>query len=98
MWLTCLMVAALTLSVSCATKPTRRLVPRPSETARVVVKKDGKVFFNERVVTIDELKNELGKLKERHGAVWFVDEGSSSQHNEPVKKAIMAAELPIQIS
>lgn len=97
MWVRCLPIVALALSVSCATKPTRRLVPRPSETARVVIKKDGKVFFNERTVTIDELKKELEKLKQRHGAVWFLDE-SSSQHSEPVKKAIIAAQLPIKIS
>ena len=97
MWFRCLILLVLIISASCAPKQrTRRLVPPPSETARVVVKQDGKVFFNERAVTIDELKTELEQLKQRKGAVWLVDE-SSSQHSEPVKKAIIAAGLPIRI-
>jgi hypothetical protein len=49
------------------------------------------------VVTIDELKKELTRLKQTGGAVWFSDEGSLEQHSDPVKKAILAAELPVRI-
>lgn len=90
-------VLVLVISVSCAKKPTRRIIPMPAETATVLVTKDGKIFYNERAVTADQLKTELIGLKGKHGAVWLIDESPLGQYGEPVKKAIIAAELPIRV-
>jgi biopolymer transport protein ExbD len=97
MWFRLLSIFILTFSFSCAKKPARRVVAPPTETARVMVKKDGKVLFNDRPVKIDELKQELTRLRQIRGAVWFVDEGSQSQDSGPVKKAIIAAGVPVRI-
>jgi hypothetical protein len=69
----------------------------PTETAKVLVTKDGKISLRDREVTLPQLETELKVLREKRGAVWFVDENPLSQHGKPVKAAIIAAELPFRV-
>lgn len=72
----------------------------PTEITKVRVSFDGRAYVNESVVTLDELKGELGRLKQINGAVLFSDEsslGASRSQGQTVKKAIIEAELPMQV-
>lgn len=72
----------------------------PTEVAKVRVSVDGKLYFNDRVVTLDELNREFQRLKQVQGGVWFFDEssfGASRQQGQTVKKAIIQAELPMRV-
>ena len=96
-----LMIVFLIISGASCSKPTKpRTVSTPSEIAKVTVSADGKIYFNQRVETIDELRSEFQKLKSAHGAVWFVDQSSSGpswQQGQTVKKAIIDAQLPMKM-
>jgi hypothetical protein len=72
----------------------------PTEVAKVRVSVDGKLYLNDRVVTLDELNGELQRLTQVHGGVWFFDEssfGASRQQGQTVKKAIIEAKLPMRV-
>ena len=72
----------------------------PTEVARVRVSMDGKIYLNDRVVTLDDLNVEFQRLAKVHGGVWFFDEsfpGPSRQQGQTVKKAIINAKLPIRV-
>jgi hypothetical protein len=102
MWFKCLIIAVLIFfTASCSDQPKRRTIPKPTEVAKVRVESvDGRVYVNESVVTLDELKEELGRLKQIHRAVWFIDEssfGASRMQGQTVRKAIIAAQLPIRV-
>lgn len=91
------LVFASAAGCSRETKP--RSVTAPTEVARVRVSAEGKVFFNDRVVTINELRGEFQRLKQIDGGVWLFDEsssGASKQLGEQVRKTIIEAELPIR--
>jgi hypothetical protein len=52
-----LIIAALIISVaSCSSQPKRRTLPRPTEVATVKVGAVNRIYVNERIVTLDELK------------------------------------------
>jgi hypothetical protein len=72
----------------------------PTEVAKVRVSVDGKLYLNDRDVTLDELKVEFQRLTQVHGGVWFLDESSSGvsrQQGQTVKKAIIEAKLPMRV-
>lgn len=72
----------------------------PTEVAKVRVSVDGRLYFNDRVVTLDELNREFQRLKQVQGGVWFFDESSAGafrQQGQIVKKAIIEAKLPIRV-
>jgi hypothetical protein len=84
----------------CSRQTRPRTVIAPTEVAKVRVSADGKVYLNERLVTIDELRGEFQRLKRIHGGVWFIDEtsgGAQRQQGQMVKKAIIEAELPMKV-
>ncbi len=84
---------------SCSRETKPRTVTAPTEVAKVRVSSDGKVYFNERVVTLDELRAEFQRLKQVHGGVWLFDEsssGASRQLGQAVRKSVIEAELPIR--
>jgi hypothetical protein len=85
---------------SCSRQTRPRTLTTPTEVVKVRVSGDGKVFLNERVVTLDELRGEFQRLKRIHGGVWFIDESSAGaprQEGQTVKKAIIEAELPMKV-
>lgn len=98
---TYLILAALILASvpGCARQSNGHSVPAPSEVANVQVSTDGRIYFNERFVSLDGLREELQRLKRINGAVHFVDETSeaSQQQGQAVRKAIIEAELPIRV-
>jgi len=98
---TYLVNAALILASvpGCSRQSNRRTVPAPTEVAKVRVSTDGRIYFNERFVSLDELRGEFQRLKRISGAVQFVDGTSeaSQQQGQAVRKAIVEAELPIRV-
>ena len=102
MWSKCSIIAVLILASvpGCSRQTKPRTVTAPTEVAKVRVSADGKVYFNERTVTLDELRVEFQRLERIHGGVWFFDEssiGASRQHGQAVKKAIIEAKLPMKL-
>jgi hypothetical protein len=72
----------------------------PTEIAKVKIGSDGEIYFNDRIVAIDDLKAELKRLSKINGAVAFTENTSSEfsrQQSAAVKKDIIDAHLPIQI-
>lgn len=100
MWFKCSIIVVLIFAAtSCSRQTKPRTVAMPTEVAKVRVSVDGKVYFNERVVTLDELNREFQRLNQVHGGVWFFDEssfGASRQQGQTVKKAIIEARLPMK--
>ena len=97
-----LIVAVLILAsvLACSRQIKPRTMTMPTEVAKVRVSRDGKTYFNERVVSLDELRREFQRLGKSRGAVSFVDESSgedSWQLGQAVKKAIVEAQLPIKL-
>lgn len=93
-----LLILASALGCSRQAKP--RAVTAPTEVAKVRVSADGKVYLNEREVTLNELRGEFQRLKQNNGGVWFVDEssaGASRQQGKRVSAAIVEAELPMRV-
>ena len=97
---TYLIIATLILAsvAGCSRQSNRRTVPAPTEVAKVRVSTDGKIYFNERFVSLDGLSGEFQRLTGVNGAVQFVDEtsGASHQQGQAVRKVI-EAELPIRV-
>jgi hypothetical protein len=101
MWVKYSIIAVLIFASapSCSKHTKPHAVTAPTEVANVRVSADGKVFFNQRVVTLDELRGEFQRLKQIHGGVWLSDEsssGASRQLRLVVKKAIVEAGLPMR--
>jgi biopolymer transport protein ExbD len=93
-------IAALVLASvpSCSRPSNRRTVAAPTEVAKVRVSADGKIYFNERLISFDGLRAEFQRLKRIDGAVQFIDEtGASHQQVQAVRKAISEAQLPIRV-
>lgn len=102
MWFKCSLIAVLIFASApgCSRQTKRRAVTAPTEVAKVRVSADGKLYLNERLVTLDELRLEFQRLKGIHGGVWFVDEssaGASRQLGQRVSAAIVEAELPMKV-
>lgn len=101
MWFRWFIVVVFILAnASCSTKPTRRIVAAPTETATVLVRGDGKIYFNDRAVSFDQLKVEFARLKQIRGAVSFFNQsspGTAQEQAQLVKKAIIEAELPMRV-
>lgn len=101
MWFKCSIIAVLIFAATgCSKQSKPRAVAMPTEVVKVRVSVDGKLYFNDRVVTPDELNREFQRLKQIQGGVWFFDESSSGpsrQQGQIVKKAIIEAKLPIRV-
>lgn len=52
-------------------------MPKPTETAQVLVASDGEIYLNGRMVSGDDLKREFERLGKINGGVFFVDNSSS---------------------
>ena len=102
-WVKYSMIAVLIFVVSapgCSKQSKSRVIMAPTEVAKVRISADGKVYLNERVVTLDELQGELQRLKRVQGGVWLVDEssdGPARKQGQKVSAAIVAAELPMRM-
>lgn len=84
----------------CSNQPKRHNVTAPTEVAKVRVSVDGKVYFNERIVTLDELGTEFQRLKQIGGAVWLLDDsraGEPRKLGRAVREAVIRAELPMKV-
>lgn len=95
-----LLVALLFCNAGCSQRPMHGNLTMPTETAKVRVSSEGKIYFNDRIITYGELSDEFKKLKKKNGGVWFLDEsfvGSSRQQGQMVRKAIIDAGLPMRI-
>lgn len=87
-------------TANCSKQSSRRTIPMPTQVARVIVKVDGKVYLNGKLIPFEQLKGEFRRLKDLNGAVWFLDEssvGASREQGARVRKAIIEAELPMRV-
>jgi hypothetical protein len=101
MWIRCLIFLLLIIfATGCSSQPKRRMIPRPTEIANLRVSFEGDIYVNQKVVTLDELNGELGRLKQINGAVRFFDQsafGPSRSQGQTVRKAISEAGLLIRV-
>ena len=70
------------------------------EIAKVKVDRAGRIYFNGRIVTLENLKRDLSRLHKVNGAVWYHRE---NPHQDPppealaVLQAIIDARLPVKL-
>ncbi|HEX8369901.1 MAG TPA: hypothetical protein VF604_15250 [Pyrinomonadaceae bacterium] len=73
-----------------------------SAVAKVKVTQSGKIFLNDKRVSLDELKKALERLGRENGVVWYYQENSQNEQPHPraafVVKAIVDADLPAKVS
>jgi hypothetical protein len=93
-------ILILALALSCSKQSTQRTVTAPTQVAKVRVSAGGEIYFNERTVTLDQLRTEFQSLQRVRGGVWYLDESSGGafrQQGQTVKKEIIEARLPIRV-
>ena len=69
--------------------------------AKVKVTQTGKIFLNEKQVSLVELKVTFARLKKENGVVWYYRENPQSEppvEATSVIQAIIDAKLPVQLS
>lgn len=76
----------------------RIMVSAPREVAKIKVEQDGVIYLNKKPVNIEELKQELTRLKANNGGVWYWLEDPSNPQAKMVERAILDANVPIKIS
>jgi len=70
------------------------------EIAKVKVDRAGRIYFNGRIVSLENLKREFSRLHKVNGAVWYHRE---NPHQDPppealaVLQAIIDARLPVKL-
>ncbi|HSK70132.1 MAG TPA: biopolymer transporter ExbD [Pyrinomonadaceae bacterium] len=72
-----------------------------SVVARVKVTQTGKIYLNEKPVSLMELKKAFAQLKRENGVVWYYRENPQSEPSSEatsVIQAIIDAKLPVQLS
>jgi hypothetical protein len=93
-------VLIVALMPGCSRRATRHNFSAPTEVAKVRVTADAKVYLNDRIITLVELKKEFQRLKQVNGGIWLVDEstaGESRQQAQAVRQAIIRTELPMMV-
>ncbi len=71
-----------------------------ARTVRVKVTQTGVIYLDDKVVALDELKQEFARLKADNGAVLYYREnpqGKMSEQATNVMNAVIAAKLPIKL-
>jgi hypothetical protein len=113
--LTALLAVAIALSAQgCASKPltennssqgnvvvNKQSAIDSSRVARIKVDREGRIFLNEKQVSLDELKDAFARLKQDNGVVWYYrenPEGEPTAEATSVIQAIISAKLPVKLS
>ncbi len=76
-------------------------VKEPEHVLKVKVLQSGKVFADDKVVSLDELDHELSGLKEKEGVVWYYREDGMADPPEvatDVMDLVIKYELPVSFS
>jgi hypothetical protein len=76
----------------------RQVMSAPVTVAKIKVDQAGEIYLNKKAVTLEELRQELVKLKQTNGGVWYRLEDPSHPQAKAVRKAIMESQLPIKIT
>ncbi|MCA1617640.1 MAG: hypothetical protein LC729_04620 [Acidobacteria bacterium] len=96
-----ILIAVTLLGVSCAKQSmTNSNELHFARTVRIKVTQVGVIHLNEKVVTLDELKEEFVRLKADNGAVLYYRENPQGEPPEQVTnvmKAVIDAKLPIKL-
>ncbi len=78
----------------------RDMTQESAEIAKVKVDRGGTIYLNGKTVSIEELKQEFGRLKQTNGTVWYFRENSQGEPPAQalaVIQAIVDAKLPVRL-
>lgn len=99
------MLAALALfanETACGPSGSKGVIPdKDAPVLKIAVYSDGRLTVDGAAASIPELREELTRLKNRHGVVWYYREVGQSQPPTiamDVMKAVVEARLPIRLS
>lgn len=76
----------------------QRKVAAPAEVTKIKVDQAGEAYLNTKHVTLEELKQELARLKGAKGGVSYYLEDPSKPQAKVIERVILDAGLPIKIT
>lgn len=107
LWLTTAFVACFMLCLAgCKTRPiesARQTQPpptmqAPTEVSKVKVDQTGTIYLNGKPGSIDDLRQELTRLKRVNGGVWYYSEDPLNPQAQAAERVIFDARVPIKMS
>jgi hypothetical protein len=69
----------------------------PTEVSKVKVDQAGAIYLNGKSVTIEDLRQELTRLKRVNGGVWYYLEDPLNSQAKAAERAIFDARVPIKM-
>lgn len=70
----------------------------PTEVSKVRVDQTGTIYLNGKPGTIEDLRQELTRLKKVNGGVWYYLEDPLNPQAKETERAILDAQVPIKMS
>jgi hypothetical protein len=76
----------------------RQSISAPTQVVKIKVDQAGEIYVDRRHVTLEELRQELAKLRQSGGGIWYNLEDPSHPQARAVQKDIIDSHLPIKIT
>lgn len=70
----------------------------PTQVSKVKVDQAGVIYLNEKPAAIEDLRQELARLKKVNGGVWYYLENPSDPRARAVERNILDAQVPIKMT